>query len=283
MATSTVCARSRSSTSWRLPTSSASSTSGWRPANDRISGGTNDSAAVVTAAIRSRRATTAAASRAACRPSASSPSTSAANGSNERPASVSRMPRPERSNRSQPSSRPSAEIAEETDGWVTTSSLGGGGYRATADDGQERGQLGHCYSHISLPALQGIEIFRIRLLVPGNGERVRRASGCWGGSAHRSEQYPAGTGTRRARTRADGARRGEGTPPEASVTYRPYAHVNDRSLVERIRGDPPAATNAPSTPSRLSRREQIAPSFAGRQRPRAAGWSRDSDRAKRGR
>ena len=40
-------------------------------------------------------------------------------GTNAVPAPVSRTPRPERSNSSQPSSRPSAAIAEDTDGCVT--------------------------------------------------------------------------------------------------------------------------------------------------------------------
>lgn len=47
---------------------------------------------------------------------------SAAYGLKAAPASVSRMPRPARSNSSQPSSRASAATAEETEGCVTTSS-----------------------------------------------------------------------------------------------------------------------------------------------------------------
>ena len=55
-ATSAEWPSTRSSTSWRLPTSSVSSTSGCAVANARMSAGTNDSAAVVTAAIRRLRA-----------------------------------------------------------------------------------------------------------------------------------------------------------------------------------------------------------------------------------
>ena len=96
--------------------------SAWCSENARITPGTNDSAAVVTAAMLSRRADTAAASRAAVRPLSSSPRTSSAYGANALPAGVRRMLRPERSNSSQPSSRLSAEIAEDTDGCVTTNS-----------------------------------------------------------------------------------------------------------------------------------------------------------------
>ena len=88
----------------------------------RISGGTNDSAAVVTDAIRSRLSALADASSTARRPSSRIPSTSRAYGANASPSSVSRMPRPARSNSSHPSSRSSAASAEDTDGCVTTSS-----------------------------------------------------------------------------------------------------------------------------------------------------------------
>ena len=121
-ATSAAWLNTRSKTYARLPTSRVSSTSGCRKANTCISGGTNDSAAVVTAAMHILRAATSAASRAACRPSSSSPTTSSAYALNASPAFVSWMPRPARSNSSHPSSRPSAAIADETDGCVTTSS-----------------------------------------------------------------------------------------------------------------------------------------------------------------
>ena len=77
-ATSAEWPSTRSSTSWRLPTSSVSSTSGCSAANARMSAGTNDSAAVVTAAIRRLRAATAVASSDAWRPWSSRPITSAA-------------------------------------------------------------------------------------------------------------------------------------------------------------------------------------------------------------
>ena len=87
-----------------------------------MSAGTNDSAAVVTAAIRSTRSPAAAASSAVRRPVSSSPITSVAYGANAVPAAVGRTPRPSRSSSGVPTSRESAVIAADTDGWVTTSS-----------------------------------------------------------------------------------------------------------------------------------------------------------------
>ena len=106
----------------RLPTSSARPICGCAVANARMSGGTNDSAAVVTAAIVSVSAPRASASRAACRPCSSRPMTSAAYAANSRPAGVGRTPRPARSSRLTPTSRESAATAAEIAGWVTTSS-----------------------------------------------------------------------------------------------------------------------------------------------------------------
>ena len=78
IATSARRERMRSSTRSRLPTSSVSSIRGCSSENARISGGTNDSAAVVTAMMCRRLAASSTASRTAWRPESSRPTTSLA-------------------------------------------------------------------------------------------------------------------------------------------------------------------------------------------------------------
>ena len=121
-ATSAVWSATIANTPSRLPTLSVRPTPAWASEKDRMRAGTNDSAAVVTAAMFSSRALSVAASSAVLVPRSSSPITSVANGAKAAPAAVGRTPRPSRSSSAVPTSRDSAVTAAETDGWVTTSS-----------------------------------------------------------------------------------------------------------------------------------------------------------------
>ena len=92
-------------------------------ANARMRPGTNDSAAVVTAAMRRLRAAASVASLRGLAALLEQPDDVRAHRARTRvPASVGRMPRPARSKRSQPSSRASDATAADTDGCVTTRS-----------------------------------------------------------------------------------------------------------------------------------------------------------------
>ena len=85
-----------------------------------MSGGTNDSAAVVTAAMRSSRSRPAR-PRGRPPPLLEQPDHVRRIGRELPPAGVGRTPRPSRSSSCMPTSRDSAVTAADTDGWVTTS------------------------------------------------------------------------------------------------------------------------------------------------------------------